>query len=578
MTKRSRYAPLVLGSLLLAGGLGCNGEIGAMDEASPAPDTGSTPAPPPAAPGKGDPVVGSPAPPPPADTPRPPGACTYDVGVSSLRFLTRVEYERTVQALFRDATLTVSAVADDERVGAFQANTTTPLTETTAEIYLKEAERISERVVQNLDGIVSCATKNEACARQFLQTFAVRAFRRPVDAVEIDGFMKVFAAGNQGGGFGEGMRLLLQALLQSGSFLYRADTLQDARAGVGALDGWSLASRLSYYLWRSMPDDALFEAAATSKLSTAAEIKQQVDRMLRDPRALDTVVSFHAQWLGLDGIAGLEKDGTLFPGFAALRPAIAAETDNFLREVVWAGDGRLGTLLTSADSIIAPALAPLYGVPMATGSEPRRITFDATRRGGILTRAAFLAATSPATETNPVTRGKLIREQLLCDHLPDPPDDVDATPPAPTRNATTRERYEKLTGGPACYGCHQHMDPLGFLFEHYDAIGRFRDTENGKPVRTSVTLTGAEEANGPVSDAVELGKRLASSAKVRACVTRQWFRFALARLEHPADECTIQQLEQELSSAGDDLRALWARLPLSYAFRHGRIEASGGQP
>ena len=514
------------------------------------------------------------------------GLCgTPEVGPTDLRRLTAAQYDNTVRDLLGLTTRPSEqfSFAPDERVGPFTSNSIAPVGDLQVEQYMTAAEGIAAEVVGDLAALLPCdpgAVGDLACAEEFVADLGLRAYRRPLDAGERARLMGVFEEGRAQEDFANGIRLTVQAVLQSPFFLYHVEDGEPAD-GVGdlvALDDYALASRLSYFLWNTMPDDTLFAAAASGELATASGLSGQLDRLLADPRSEEAIASFHLQWLGADEIAHLEKDPDFFPLFdRALADAMLDETARFSSWVLREGDGTLETLFTAEFTITDdPGLLALYGVTLPEGHQPGDpVPLPEGQRAGLLTHASLLASHSHANQTSPIHRGVLVRQNLFCHMLPPPPPDVDDVPPDPDPNATTRERFDQHTSDPSCAGCHNLIDPVGFGFENYDGIGAFRTMEGDLPVDASGELL-ATDVDGPFDGVVELAAQLVESQTVRQCVSRQWFRFALGRSETIEDTCTMDRLYESFESSGHDVRVLLRELVLSDAFRYRRSPAGEG--
>jgi hypothetical protein len=524
--------------------------------------------------------AGAPADPPlpgaPGAAPVPPAAgpcATSEAFFSPLRRLTRQEYNRTIRDLLGDDSAPADRFPADEVSGGFGNNAAvlgvSPLL---AEKYQEAAEALAARAVQDLGALVGCdpvRTGEEACARAFVERFGARAYRRPLTPTERDRLLAVFAVGRTGGSFGEGIEVTLRAILQAPAFIYRAEHGRPARPGekLVGLTGHEVATRLSYFLWGTMPDARLFEAAARDALATPAQVAAQARQMLADPRARPAVVEFHRQWLGLAALDHLSKDREAYPEFdAPLAAAMAAETAAFVEDVVFGGAGTLGALLTSTRGFVSPALARLYGVSGGDGRQP--VTLPASERAGLLTQAGLLSVHALPDQSSPVHRGKMIREQILCDQMPPQPPNLMVSPPEVDPRRPTRERFAQHAEDPACSGCHRLMDPIGFGFEAYDGIGRFRTSDGGRAVDASGELVDTEDADGPFRGARELADRLAGSRDVRDCAATQWYRFAFGRLEGPGDECSLRGLRAAFDAAGGDVRELLVALTTTEAFLH----------
>ena len=512
----------------------------------------------------------------------------HDAPIMPLRRLTRQEYGNAARDLLGGATVALDDIPADENVGPFASNTVTSLTDLGTEQYLESAEGLAAAAVATpaaLSALVGCdrsaptAASDGTCASQFIDRFGARAFRRPLAADEKARYVGLYATTIAGGAaFADGIRLVVEALLQSPNFLYHLelDATPPAAGTLVALDSYQLAARLSFFLWASVPDDVLMTAAAGGGLADPAALRTQVTRMLADARARDAIATFHAQWLDLGKLPATTKDPTLYPQFTpALLSAMQAETVAFVDDVLRAGDGRLETLLTASYSILDGGLFDLYGVARPAGTTgPVRVALDPTRRAGLLTQASFLAAHAHENQTSPVARGVAIIRNVLCVALPDPPANVNNAPPDPAPGATTRERFAAHESVASCAACHTMIDGIGLGFESYDAVGAFRTTDAGKPVDASGNVVAAPEIDGPFDGAVALAKELAGTKQVQQCVARQWFRFALGRLESATDGCSLQGLFDAFDASNHDVRQLLAAIATSDAFRYRRV----GQP
>jgi hypothetical protein len=492
-------------------------------------------------------------------------------GPMPLRRLNRREYNNTV----RDLLGTTSRPADEfteDNDGDFLFPRAGIVSILDAELLQAAAESL----VSNLDigALLPCdpSSGEEACAMSFIESFGLKAYRRPLLGEEKDRLKALYdkARGELALDFESALGVVVEAILQSPAFLYRWELgpqLATMDGPVAKLGPYEIASRLSYFLWRSMPDQALFDAAAGGLLGTEAEVIAQAQRLLGDTKARESVASFFSDWLRMsqDAIEARDKDTTLYPEWQPdLQAAMAAETDQFVTGVIFEGDGTFQSLLTSPSSGASGALATLYG----GGSG----TLNAVQRGGLLTRAAFLTVTGAANGSNPVKRGKRIFQGLMCQELQPPPGVV--IPPAdpPEAGGTTRERFERHEEN-ACASCHQVLDPLGFAFENYDGIGKWRDTDNGGPVDASGTLT-LDGAPVSFNNGVELSTALAGSAEVRACFAKQWVRYALDRLETDYDKASIDNAAKLFSDGNFTVPALLVGVASTRSFRY-RMLAEG---
>jgi hypothetical protein len=502
--------------------------------------------------------------------------CTKpQVAVAPLRRLTREQYDNSIRDLLGIEGHPSLALSADEKLAAFFSNSVSPISRLSVEQYRDAAEDLAaDAVEQQLDELVGCtgAEQDAACADEFVQSFGRRVFRRPLTTEEAERYRGLFAT-NQPRGFGEGIRVVLATLLQSPHFVYHLElTPAPSGGGVTPLLGYEVASRLSFALWNTSPDAELLDAAGAGKLDTKDGLRAQAERLLQSERAKDALASFHLQWLGLDSLADTAKDAELFPQFTdALKGSMRAEAVDFADFVIRHGDGRLQTLLSAPFTVAGSDVLSLYGATGAAAVDGT-VQLDPTQRAGLLTQAGYLSAHAHANQTSPVHRGLSVRKNLLCTDLPDPPMNVDNTPPEPDPTATTRQRFEQHRDDASCSGCHQLLDPIGVGFENYDAIGRFRTTENGLAIDPAGELVSAGTSSGAFSGAVELAKRLSTSPEVRVCVQKQWFRFSLGRFEAAEDACTLQTLGDEFAASDFDVKRLLLSLVTSDAFRYRKVD------
>ena len=492
-------------------------------------------------------------------------------GAAPLRRLTREQYDNTIRDLLGIEGHPSQGIAQDEKLAVFASNSVASVSRLAAEQYADVAEELAEQAAPRLIEQLACdrpALGDAACGAVFIERFGRRAYRRPLTSTETQRYLQLFRAAAS---FADGVRLSVTAMLQSANFVYHLELPAAAgNASVALLDSYQLASRLSYGLWNTMPDDALLRAAEEGRLASSEGLRGEAERLLDDDRAADAIASFHTQWLHLDTLATVGKDAQLYPEFdGALRQAMLRETLGFADYVIRRGDGKLNTLLTAPFTFADGPLLALYGAePGAAPGQP--VALNPKERAGLLTQAAFLSANAHRDQSSPIRRGLAVRQNVLCQMLPDPPANVNNTPPAPAPGATTRERFVEHTRDPSCAGCHTLIDPVGFAFENYDAIGRYRTLDNGLPVDAQGELSRVDEATHPVQGAVEMAHVLAESQDVRNCVARQWFRFALGRLEQQADACSLKRLEQSFERSDYDVRELLLGIVTSDAFRYAR--------
>jgi hypothetical protein len=373
-------------------------------------------------------------------------------------------------------------------------------------------------------------TGESACAGQILSTFATRAFRRPVTAADMASYAQLIdVAKSVGDGFEQGIAAGMQAILLSPRFLFRIE----ANPGVGLnapLDDYEVASRLSYFLWSSMPDDMLFARAASGGLHDSASIVDEVHRMLADPRSSAIVANLAGEWLGSRQLAVQQVTLTDVTFDDALRGAMASEASMFLDEM-FRGGHAIKELLSANFLFANDRLAAHYGLS-GTGSLGTTLSklplTDMRRSGGILTQANTLTVTSMRDRTSPTRRGKWVSENLLCVVIPPPPPMIpQLDPPSTTAPTSVRERLAAhRSKGSTCNGCHQYIDPIGFGLEHFDAVGRWRDTDNGIAIDATGNVPGS---NAPFDGAVTLASAVGTDPRFLDCMVRKLMTYATGR-------------------------------------------------
>jgi hypothetical protein len=490
----------------------------------------------------------------------PTGACAGDkLGPSPLHRLTRVEYDNTIRDLVGEDLNLSKDFAFDERAGEFNSNFFNPLTEVQFSQYATAAEAVAERAVAKMSSVVPCDPGGDAagCGKQFIKQFGRNAFRRPLDDAETARYAALFEMGRTGVDFANGVRLVVQAMLQSPKFLYLVE-------GPGPLTQHQLAARLSYFLWNAPPDAQLAAAADSGGLGSLDGLRKEAARLISDKRGSEMIVDFATQWLGYWAWE-MGKDVKVYPQFDALKPFLVEETNRFLTDAISKNGARLETLLTSNTTFVNGPLAEVYGVPKP-GSDWAPTTLDGSQRAGLFTQAAFLSAHGSYDGSSPIRRGLAIRERILCADMPVPPPGADATFPAAKPTQTTRQRFDQHRTDPSCASCHMLMDKIGYGFEGYDGIGRYRTTENGIPIDDTGELF-TTDIDGPFKGSGELTRKLLGSKQVQSCVTTQWFRYAFGRLNVDADKCTLDAFNKSFTDGDLKMVDLVTHIVESDAFR-----------
>ena len=406
--------------------------------------------------------------------------------------------------------------------------------------------------------LYNCAPTSESdearCARRILTDVARRAYRRPVTEKDVQTVMEFYETGRRRGGFRVGIQAGLERVLVAPDFLFRfeADPRPVAPGSPYRISGFELASRLSFFLWSSIPDDELLDLAARRQLHTPSALDQQVTRMLADRRSESLVQNFVGQWLELRNIGSVSPDPELFQDFDEnLRDAFRRETELFFESQV-RDDRSVLESLTADYTFVNERLARHYGIPNVYGSRFRRVTTqNDPRRAGFLSHGSLLTVTSYPNRTSPVLRGKWVLNNLLGAPPPPPPPDIPGLPEAGEggKPASVRERLERHRRNPACATCHSQMDPLGFALENFDAIGRWRTTEAGAPVDASGAMPGGSRFEGPAGLRELL---LDHQEEFLRTVTEKLLAYALGRAVQPADRPAVRRIVRD--AAAQDYR------------------------
>jgi hypothetical protein len=432
--------------------------------------------------------------------------------------------------------------------------TSTTLSELGTQLYEEAADDVTHAVFDDPArrvALVGCepVAPGDGCIAGFLAQFGRRAFRRPLDEAEHARWLAMAAELSQPDPW-EGLRLAVSGMLQSPYFLYRVE--------IGTPDpddptrlrysGYEMASRMSFLLWDTIPDDTLLAAAERGDLDDRDGIETEALRMLADERASASIRAFFAQYLDLGRLDGLTRDPELFPMFTDTMPdSMRTETELVVDDIVFRERGDVRTIFSTRRTFVNDELAALYGVD-APGAGP--ITFvpvelpEEGARAGILTFGAFLTMNARQIQTSPTLRGRYLRERVLCQQVPDPPPDIDTDlEPPEGEPKTVREQLEQHRENPACAACHAFIDPPGLLFENFDASGVYRTTDNGLPIDASGDLDGA-----PLANARALADVLATDDRIGLCIAQQLFRHAQGRLDTPDELAVIQDLDARFAA------------------------------
>jgi hypothetical protein len=498
-------------------------------------------------------------------------ACTP--GVAPLRRLTRFEYDNALRDLLGDD-LRPAEVAFPAEVGgngfgndAHTQDSSQLLVGQYFEVARAAARRATADAARVLK-LTGCApgAAEADCARGFIARFGLRAYRRPLEVAETERLLALWMAERQDGDAASATAAVLATMLQAPPFLYR---LEAARPG-DRLSPYEMATRLSFLLWGSVPDEDLLRSAGEGHLSEPADVEAQARRMLEGDgawRARVVTDHFHRMRWKLAGLEAASRDPKLQPGWRpGLGPRLAEEARRFAEHVVWDGEGDLQALLVAPYTFVDAELAAFYGVtPPSPGVTWNKIDLDPARRAGFATQAGVLTLLTPGAHTNPIKRGMFVREQVLCGAPPPPPASLMIELPEPDPALSTRDSFAQHSSDPACSACHVLIDPIGFAFETYDGVGLWRDTEHDKPIVTRGKLEGTD-VDGEFESATDLMRRLAGSGDARECYLRSWFQFGFGRGETSADACTIESLGNRFAESNGNVRELLIALTQTTTF------------
>jgi hypothetical protein len=489
--------------------------------------------------------------------------------------LSHDQYQHTVQDLFGIRESLDLTLSPDALNGfAYDTSSAFRVDARLGPQYRLAAEALAERAVR--DGaifarIVPCPVTGAGCRDEFLQRFGERAFRRPLTASDLDSFRQLFDAAvarspgaSPEASFAQGVRLTLEAMLQAPEFLYRIESVGTLGAdGRIHLDDFDVAARLSYFLYDSMPDEALLVEARAGRLHTAEQLEAATRRMLGEPRVLDKLVSFHDQVWEVEKFGRISADASAFPNLPrALGRRVRQATLLFIRDVLQSGGG-LTELLTAPYAYVDDALASVYGLPpsaLPPAAAPggfRRVSFDPSQRQGLLMQVGYLASNAYSRSTDPIHRGLFVIRNLLCREIPDPPPGATTTPPPPTTRpiVTTRDEVSLVTGQSFCPTCHREINAAGFAFEGFDALGQRRSLDNGAAVDTQTTLV-LDDEPVDVPGPSELVERIARSREAHRCYTSRWLEFAYGRPLAKSDLPTLDAIAAESRPIADIIVAI----------------------
>lgn len=430
------------------------------------------------------------------------------------------------------------------------------------------------------DAFIGCSVSavSDACVRTFAESFAARAWRRPVADAEVSALLAV--ADKVVTELGDpvlGVKFMLAAVLQSPHFLFRVEVGEKSPLGY-RYTNWEMASRISFLLLDAPPDADLRKAAEKGELTTVEGIRSHASRLLDDARARVALTRFFRDFMNIGKLDSLNKQTDKFPQLTAtLGPSMRIELERMFEENVFEHEGDFRELFTTRDTYVNEDLARVYGLEGISGPDWTPVTLpDNGTRAGILTTPGFLALNAHKSQTSPTHRGRFIRLNLLCQDIPPPPPGINTTLPDPDPNQplTLRERLDAHRVNPECAGCHAQMDPLGFAFENYDAIGVYRDVDE-----SNLPINAASDVDGtPVNGALEMAELVAALPSVGACVARRFYEHGGAHLAGKGDDRSVNQLVDDFVSKNYSFKELVVALVSNDGYRYAGMPATEGQP
>ena len=482
-----------------------------------------------------------------------------------LRRLSHQEYNNTIQDLFGLTGTWSSNFAGDNVSHGFDNAVTLQVSPLLLDQYSNAATQIADDILtQGIQNQIQCGTWNRDCAEQFLSDKGTEIFRRPLSEADIERYLSMYDFVEEDG-FDDAMKWMIASLLQSPHFLYRSELGVEDEDGWFGLTSWEIATELSYLFWQSTPDGELLELAAEDLLRDSTIVSEQVERLASSSRSSEVMVEMGMQWLGVRGLEFVAKDSTLYPELTdELRDSMSMETELFLA-TSFQEDVPFSLLLTDQSTRIDTALANHYGVQHEGTTELATVDFSTEDRfGGLLGHASLLTVHALPSSSSPIHRGLLVREHFLCQELPPPPANLNTSPPEVDPDSSTRERYEQHSSDAACSGCHDQIDPIGFGFEHYDGIGRWRTLDGIHSIDASGAILNSDQSDGTFYGVEELSSLLADSSEVSSCYVQQWFVYGTGQgdMEIPEVSCGVEAATEEFVAQGSTVQSALKSLTL----------------
>ncbi len=484
--------------------------------------------------------------------PLPDGTSSAAALPARIRRLTNAEYNAAVQQLLGTTLSPADDFPPDSRQHGYTLNEAQRVDPVLARKLDTAAALLAEQAVGALATLAPCADPSgqaESCAASFIESFATRAYRRPLSEEDRTSLLALYRAGASDSTYADGVQLVIRGILQSPGFLYLTE-LGDGGEGLVTMSPYEMAASLSFLLTGGPPDDELLRVAQSGELASSEQRRMQAERLLQKPEGRRTAVRLVKEWLGIDRIVATSKDSTVYPEFQGLQASMAQETEDFVLATLDSSRGSLDDLLGATWTVANADLATMYGA----GGQGR---VQVPGRPGLLNRAAFLSVFAHAHESAPVLRGTGVIRRILCGEMELPTDlTLELVPPVPDPTLTTRERFAIHSQDPGCAKCHRTIDPLGFSFEQFDGMGKHRQMEHGTlPIDSTATVAIGADFDGSYASSSDLALAISQSAEARTCFARQVLRAGAGESQNikKSEDAFVASLEK---LSAEDQRSL----------------------
>lgn len=493
-----------------------------------------------------------------------PGQCkgTRTADFNAVFRMNKDEYNNTVKDLFGSPSSVTDSFPPDNDGEAYanDAALLAKASEAQIEQYFHAAEKVVEDIWdRDKSMIMTCnpsSTVPSTCARNIIEHWGRLVFRRPITTEERDQLLSFVntQSGVQASVFEKGIQTALKSMLFSPNFIYR--TISSSTGSTSNLDGYELATRLSYFIWSSTPDAELLNKASTGALMQPSEIKAQVIRMLGDARSQRLTKNFAKRWMGLNRLAQVVPDPSVYPNYtASLKTSFEKETE-LLFQNIFEQNASFDEVLNANYSYINGQLASHYGISGVSGSQFRKVSLNGTSRRGVASHGSVLMLTSHTDDSSVINRGKWLLEKLMCDPPPPPPANIPGLPDTgSTSGLTKRQALEAHRNNPSCFSCHAKMEPLGFGLENFDAIGGWRTSLNGKPVDNAGALPNGQ----PYNSTAQLAQYLTENETFYQCAAKNLVTYAIGRRLEDQDDCNVRDIAKSIDpgkSIADTITAI----------------------